>query len=96
MGVKDVIKFFKEKGGFNSYDQLADAAGVKRKRVEHAVTRESQLTASEEAAIAAAAGVPPIKGIAMFEKAYGGTLASIWANFRKPLNASNRGRRSIA
>lgn len=87
MGVKDVMIFLKQKGGFNSYEQLADAASVKRKRVEHAVSRGSQLTATEEAQLATAAGISPLKGIAMFEQAYDPATAGLWKAFRKWLRA---------
>jgi len=89
MSVKDAIEFIKRKGGFNSYRALADASGVNLRRIDNAVTRNSALTASEEAKLGKAAGMNPVAAIALIEQAYDPATAPLWQVFRKWLRTMN-------
>lgn len=91
MSVKEAIEFLKEKGGFNSYRALAEAAGVNLRRVDNAVCRGSALTATEEIALGKAAGMRPMDAIRLLELAYDPTRESIFAGFRRLLSAPNSG-----
>ncbi|CAJ0855048.1 hypothetical protein [Ralstonia flatus] len=88
MSVKDAIEFIKQRGGFNSYRALADAAGVNLRRIDNAVARGSALTASEEAKLGKAAGMNPVAAIALLEQAYDPATANLWKVFRKLLSAA--------
>lgn len=91
MGMREAIDFLKEKGGFKSDPLLARAAGINPRRLEHAILRGSQLTASEEIALGAAAGIQPLDAIRMIELAYDPAREVLLRGFRKLLNAMNGG-----
>ncbi|MEF3058418.1 hypothetical protein V4C85_00810 [Ralstonia solanacearum] len=85
--MREVIDFLKEKGGFKSDPLLARAAGINPRRLEHAIQRGSQLTASEEVALGYAAGINPVHAMRLIETAYDPAREAIWKGFQKLFRA---------
>lgn len=93
MATKDVIDFLKDKGGFNSLKDLADAAGIDQTRMKNLRKSHTRISVEEETRLAAACGLPTMAVIALFEADREPEKAGYWKRFsegfrwpRKTLN----------